>query len=130
MSQSSNTLDTPLPNLTRLETLGNLSSSRSESPILGTTGGTSVEEMGAKLAEQLHLLDEEPNTDVYGESLSVSTRNRLHLARLVLASEGAERPKSSPDSIELEEHAQDVWEIHESASERLKHSATCKVRTA
>lgn len=53
----------------------------------------------------------------------VSLRNRLHLTRLVLD----ERPKSSTDSLELEEAAQDLWEIHESATERLKHSATCKV---
>ncbi|XP_019881882.2 uncharacterized protein LOC109609607 isoform X2 [Aethina tumida] len=62
----------------------------------------------------------------FGESLTVSARNRVHLTRLVL-SDGVERPKSSPDSIELEENAQDLWEIHEPATERLKHSATCKV---
>lgn len=56
----------------------------------------------------------------------MSARNRVHLTRLVL-SDGVERPKSSPDSIELEENAQDLWEIHEPATERLKHSATCKV---
>ncbi|EFA08134.1 uncharacterized protein LOC663257 [Tribolium castaneum] len=51
-------------------------------------------------------------------------KNTVHLTRLVL-SEGVERPKST-DSIELEENAQDLWEIHEPATERLKHSATCK----
>ncbi|XP_060523254.1 uncharacterized protein LOC132700141 [Cylas formicarius] len=86
-----------------------------------------VEEVGAKLAEQLHFIDDDDNQNVFGESLSVSAaRNRVHLTRLVL-SEGAERPKSSPDGIELEEHGQDLWEIHEPATERLKHSATCKV---
>ncbi|XP_066139605.1 AN1-type zinc finger protein 4-like [Euwallacea fornicatus] len=124
---SSSSLDAPLPNLTRLESLGNLSSSRGESPILGAAGGSSVEEMGAKLAEQLQLLDEEANKDLYGESYSMSARNRVRLTRLVLATEVAERPKSSPDSIELEERTQDLWEIHEPASERLKRSATCQV---
>jgi hypothetical protein len=57
--------------------------------------------------------------------LAVPKGNTVHLTRLVL-SEGVERPKSTPDSIELEENAQDLWEIHEPASERLKHSATCK----
>ena len=56
--------------------------------------------------------------------LAVPKGNTVHLTRLVL-SEGVERPKST-DSIELEENAQDLWEIHEPASERLKHSATCK----
>ncbi|XP_050310963.1 uncharacterized protein LOC126746683 [Anthonomus grandis grandis] len=98
--------------------------SRGESPVLGATGAApALEEIGAasKLAE-LQLLDNEP--DLY------RTRSqRLHLTRLVLSSEGAERPKSSPDGIELEEHhRRDLWEIHEPAAERLKHSAaTCKV---
>lgn len=56
--------------------------------------------------------------------LAVPKGNTVHLTRLVLSSD--ERPKSTPDSIELEENAQDLWEIHEPASERLKHSATCK----
>ncbi|KAF7265814.1 hypothetical protein GWI33_020886 [Rhynchophorus ferrugineus] len=115
-----------LPNLTRLETLGNISGSRGESPVL-EINETSVEEMSTKLADQLHFLDDESNGDMYGESISVSARNRVHLTRLVLSSDGAERPKSSPNSIELEERGQDLWEIHEPASERLKHSATCKV---
>ncbi|KAJ8933835.1 hypothetical protein NQ314_013757, partial [Rhamnusium bicolor] len=84
-----------------------------------------VKELTSSLAEQFAVLEED-DKDLYGESLSVSARNRVHLTRLVL-SETSERPKSSPDSIELEENAQDLWEIHEPASERLKHSATCKV---
>lgn len=67
------------------------------------------------------------NIVVRNNNICLVFRNRVHLTRLVLASEGAERPKSSPDSIELEEHTQDLWEIHEPASERLKRSATCKV---
>ncbi|KAL1494541.1 hypothetical protein ABEB36_010122 [Hypothenemus hampei] len=121
LSQSSDsTLDAS--NLAQIESLGNMPNSRDESPILEATEGASVEDVGAKLAEQLHLLDEEPETDLY----EVTARNRVHLTRLVLASEGTERPKSTPDSIELEEHTRDVWEIHEPPSERLKHSATCK----
>ncbi|KAJ8949078.1 hypothetical protein NQ318_016982 [Aromia moschata] len=84
-----------------------------------------VKELTSTLAEQFAVLEED-DQNLYGESLSVSARNRVHLTRLVL-SETSERPKSSPDSIELEENAQDLWEIHEPASERLKHSATCKV---
>ncbi|XP_018561846.1 AN1-type zinc finger protein 4-like [Anoplophora glabripennis] len=84
-----------------------------------------MKELTSSLAEQFAVLEED-NQDLYGESVSVSARNRVHLTRLVL-SETAERPKSSPNSIELEENAQDLWEIHEPASERLKHSATCKV---
>lgn len=72
MSQQSPSLDSPLSNLTRLEPLANLSGSRGESPILGATGGPSVEEVGTQLAEQLQLFDEESNGDVYGESYSVS----------------------------------------------------------
>lgn len=84
-----------------------------------------MKELTSSLAEQFAVLEED-NQDLYGESVSVSARNRVHLTRLML-SETAERPKSSPNSIELEENAQDLWEIHEPASERLKHSATCKV---
>lgn len=128
VSHSSNSLDTSVHKFTRLEPIRNLASSRCESPVSGgDAGGTSVEEMSAQFAEQLHLLDGESATDVYEESLSVPTRNRVRLTRLVIASEGTERSKSSSDSIELDKHTQDFWEIHESASNRLKRSATCKV---
>ncbi|KAH1016258.1 hypothetical protein HUJ04_007512 [Dendroctonus ponderosae] len=127
VSHSSNSLDTSVRNFTRLEPIKNLTSSRCESPVSGAAGGTSVEEMSAQFAEQLHLLDGESATDVYEESLSVRTRNRVHLTRLLIASEGTERSKSSSDGIELDKHTQDFWEIHESVSNRLKRSATCKV---
>lgn len=49
----------------------------------------------------------------------------LQFARLVLP-DSADRPKSTPDGLELEEDAQEIWEIHDS-TERLKESATCKI---
>lgn len=52
-------------------------------------------------------------------------RSEVQIARLVLP-DNAERPKSTPDSLELEGNVQDVWEIHEGA-ERVENSATCKV---
>ncbi|ENN81898.1 hypothetical protein YQE_01720, partial [Dendroctonus ponderosae] len=107
VSHSSNSLDTSVRNFTRLEPIKNLTSSRCESPVSGAAGGTSVEEMSAQFAEQLHLLDGESATDVYEER--------------------TERSKSSSDGIELDKHTQDFWEIHESVSNRLKRSATCKV---
>ncbi|CAH1995795.1 unnamed protein product [Acanthoscelides obtectus] len=60
-------------------------------------------------------------------SASAAAPNRIHLARLVLAEAAADRQTGSPNSIELEENAQEVWEIHESAGDRLKRSATCKL---
>nr|CAI5834208.1 unnamed protein product [Callosobruchus analis] len=60
-------------------------------------------------------------------SASTAAANRIHLARLVFAEAAADRPSGSPNSIELEENAQEVWEIHESAGDRLKRSATCKL---
>ncbi|CAH0564358.1 unnamed protein product [Brassicogethes aeneus] len=86
--------------------------------------GTSRER---KSPDFLHPDDtEDIKLQPYSESLTVAARNRVHLTRLVL-SDSADRPKSGPDSIELEENAQDLWEFHEPAAERLKHSATCKV---
>lgn len=58
-------------------------------------------EISSAVAEQFAIFKEED----YGKQLSVPPANRIHLARLVL-SETTERPKSSPDSIELEENAQ------------------------
>nr|XP_023029367.1 uncharacterized protein LOC111517436 [Leptinotarsa decemlineata] len=63
------------------------------------------------------------NEDACSQPRPMQPANRIHLTRLVL-SDGPESPKSSSDSIELEE---DVWEIHEPVAERLKHSTTCKV---
>lgn len=53
------------------------------------------------IAEQIAIFKEED----YAKTLSVPSGNRIHLTRLVL-SETSDRPKSSPDSIELEENAQ------------------------
>lgn len=53
------------------------------------------------IAEQFAYFKEEE----YAKPLAVPSGNRIHLTRLVL-SETSERPKSSPDSIELEENAQ------------------------
>lgn len=54
------------------------------------------------IAEQFAIFKEE---EYAKPSLSVPAGNRIHLTRLVL-SETTERPKSSPNSIELEENAQ------------------------
>ncbi|KAG5899742.1 hypothetical protein JTB14_006080 [Gonioctena quinquepunctata] len=83
---------------------------------------SSRSELSAALAEKIGVFDE----DTFTQSLPMPSANRIHLTRLVL-SESSESPKSSSDGIELEENVQDLWEIHEPASERLKHSATCKV---
>ncbi|XP_030754222.1 uncharacterized protein LOC115881011 [Sitophilus oryzae] len=113
-----NKMSSPWNNTNPLPSL--ISKSRDGSPILEINNASVVEEMSTKLADQLHFLDEE-------EGIAVGARNRVHLTRLVLSSEGAERPKSSPNGIELEERGQELWEIREPAGDRLKHSATCKV---
>lgn len=56
------------------------------------------------------------------ETLSLSARNRVHLARLVLPD--AEHGKSSPDSIELEENSQEMWEIQ---PDNIKSGGSYKV---
>lgn len=56
----------------------------------------------------------EPSMD----SSADSSYSNLQFARLV--------PKTAHDGLELQEDAQEIWEIHDS-TERLKESATCKI---
>lgn len=60
-----------------------------------------------------------------GSKSASSPHNGLHFARLVLP-DNADCPKNSPDSLKLEENAQEIWQIHES-TDRMKNSAACKI---
>ncbi|CAG9763356.1 unnamed protein product [Ceutorhynchus assimilis] len=95
-------------------TTGNQPKTNSALPKLDTRSQSPI--LGAKLKD--------PNV---GESLP--RRNRVHLARLLLASAeaAADRPNSSSALDKGLEERDSTWEIREPASERLKHSATCKV---
>ncbi|KAL3274516.1 hypothetical protein HHI36_015899 [Cryptolaemus montrouzieri] len=60
------------------------------------------------------------------EEMTVAGANRLHVARLLI-SENGERPKSTTDSIEVEENQSDLWSIHDSQPRQRLKSATYKL---